>query len=72
MKKLILITVLLFNVNAIAEEYNVVCRIWNYENYFVIKDVESFELAQKIIEEIIYNDTNELYRPKCYIIKVKN
>ena len=59
MRKLILITVLLFNVNAIAEEYNVVC----YYTY-VIRDIEDIELAKEIV--------NELGNTRCKIIKVKN
>jgi len=59
MKKLILITVLLFNVNAIAEEYNVVCY-----HTCVIRDIEDIELAKEIV--------NELSNTRCKIIKVKN
>ena len=59
MKKLILLTVLLFNVSAIAEEYNVVC----YYTY-VIRDIEDIELAKEIV--------NELSNTRCKIIKVKN
>ena len=62
MKKLILISVLLFNVNAIAKEYNVVCHIGYYG--VVIRGVEDIELAKEIV--------NELDKRSCKIIKVKN
>ena len=62
MKKLILVSVLLFNVNAIATEYNVVC----HKGYYgvVIRGVEDIELAKEIV--------NELDKRSCKIIKVKN
>lgn len=62
MRKLILISVLLFNVNAIAEEYNVVCN--NGYNSVVITGVEDIELAKEIVKE--------LGEPRCKTIKVKN
>jgi hypothetical protein len=62
MKKLILVSVLLFNCNAIAEEYNVVCRMGYYG--VVIRGVEDIELAKEIV--------NELDKSLCKIIKVKN
>ena len=62
MRKLILISVLLFNVNAIAEEYNVVCN--NGYNSVVITGVEVIELAKEIVKE--------LGEPRCKTIKVKN
>ena len=62
MKKLILLTVLLFNVNAIAEEYNVVCD--NGYHGTVIRGVEDIELAKEIV--------NQLNKTRCKIIKVKN
>ena len=62
MKKLILLTVLLFNVNAIAEEYNVVCN--NGYNSVVITGVEDIELAKEIVKK--------LGETLCKTIKVKN
>lgn len=62
MKKLTLITVLLFNVNAIAEEYNVVCN--NGYHGIVIRGVEDIELAKEIVKE--------LGETRCKTIKVKN
>ena len=62
MKKLILLTVLLFNVNAIAEEYNVVCYM-GYHN-IVIRGVEDIELAKEIVK--VLDET------RCKTIKVKN
>ena len=62
MKKLILLTVLLFNVNAIAEEYNVVCHM-GYHGV-VIRGLEDIELAKEIVKE--------LGETSCKTIKVKN
>lgn len=62
MKKLILISVLLFNVNAIAEEYNVVCN--NGYHGIVIRGVEDIELAKEIVKG--------LGETRCKTIKVKN
>jgi hypothetical protein len=62
MKKLILVSVLLFNCNAMAEEYNVVCHM-GYSGV-VIRGVEDIELAKEIV--------NELDKTRCKIIKVKN
>lgn len=61
-KKLILVSVLLFNVNAIAEDYNVVCN--NVYNSVVIRDIEDIELAEEIV--------NELGKTDCKLIKVRN
>lgn len=62
MKKLILISVLLFNFNVIAEEYNVVCHMGYYG--VVIRGVEDIELAKEIVKE--------LGETRCKTIKVKN
>lgn len=62
MKKLILISVLLFNVNAIAKEYNVVCD--NGYNSVVIRDIEDIELAKEIV--------NEMSKTRCKILLVRN
>ena len=64
MKKLILLTVLLFNVNAMAEEYNVVCHMGYYG--IVIKSVEDIELAQEIVQKLSWSFST------CKTIKVKN
>jgi len=50
MRKLILISVLLFNVNAIATEYNVFCHMGYYG--VVIRDIEDIELAKEIVNEL--------------------
>ena len=64
MKKLILVSVLLFNVNAIAKEYNVVCHMGYYG--IVIKSVEDIELAKEIVKELSWSFST------CKTIKVKN
>ena len=61
MKKLILVSVLLFNVNAIATEYNVVCN--NGYNSVVIRDIVDIELAKVI--------ANELGKTLCKILLVR-
>jgi hypothetical protein len=65
MKKLTLITVLLFNVNAMAEEYNVVCPD-SSGGYTVIRDIETLELAQEIVQKLSWSFST------CKTIKVKN
>ena len=62
MNKLILVSVLLFNVNAIAEEYNVVCN--NGYHGTVIRGIEDIELAKEIVKG--------LGETRCKTIKVKN
>ena len=54
----------MFNVNAIAKEYNVVCN--NGYNSIVIRDIEDIELAKEIVQEL----SRSIY--SCKIIKVKN
>ena len=65
MKKLILLTVLLFNVNAIAGEYNVVCPN-SAGGYTVIRNIETLELAQEIVQKLSWSFST------CKTIKVKN
>ena len=65
MKKLILLTVLLFNVNAIAEEYNVVCPN-STGGDTVIRNIETLELAQEIVQKLSWSFST------CKTIKVKN
>jgi len=60
MKKLILVSVLLFNVNVIAKEYNVVCG--SFRDSFVISGIVDIEVAKEIVNK--FNG--------CAIIKVKN
>jgi len=61
MKKLILVSVLLFNVNVMGVEYNVVCDKGYHS--VVIRDIEDFELAKEI--------ANQLDKKSCKIIIVK-
>ena len=66
MKILILVSLVLFIVNAIASEYNVVCDNTGFNDYsgIVIRDIEDIELAKKIV--------NELDKTHCKILLVRN
>ena len=68
MKKLILLFLILINFNSLAEEYNVVC--FRYNSTFIIKNIESYNLAEEIIKNITVGA--KTYFDKCLILKVKN
>ena len=69
MKKLIIFLLLCYNFNSFAEEYNVVCQSHASKFAFVIRDIESFDLAKQILRDL--DEAKGSFFIDCVILKVK-